>query len=326
MTNIAIIGAGLSGLTLAHTLKDYANVTLFEKSRGVGGRMATRRAAPFEFDHGAPFFRVKTNAFHTFIAPMITAGIVQRWDARFAEFEHKRIVNSRVWGSKPAHYVGAPSMNAIAKWLAQNVDVRLNTKVVNLQRHDAWDVIDEHDAHIGTFDWVISTAPSQQTIKLLPSSFQNYHNLASTKMSGCFSLMLGFTDKLAVNFDAALVRDADISWISVNSSKPGRSSPFCLVVHATNQWADKHIDDDKHKVMQHLCDETSEIIGHDVSIAQHKSVHAWRFANIEKQNKPPLYIDTDLQLAACGDWCTQGIVEGAFTSACHLAKAVSAVI
>ena len=87
MTKIAIIGAGLLGLTAAHDLKEHANVTLYEKSRGVGGRLATRRAEPFSFDHGAQFFKARSKAFVDFIDPMIQDGTVQRWDARFAEIE-----------------------------------------------------------------------------------------------------------------------------------------------------------------------------------------------------------------------------------------------
>ena len=59
--NIAIIGAGISGLSLANMLKDIANVKVFEKSRGFGGRVATRYSEDFEFDHGAQFFTIKTN-------------------------------------------------------------------------------------------------------------------------------------------------------------------------------------------------------------------------------------------------------------------------
>jgi len=56
---IAIIGTGISGITIAQNLKDFANVSLFEKSRGVGGRMASRRSGPYEFDHGAQFLLLK---------------------------------------------------------------------------------------------------------------------------------------------------------------------------------------------------------------------------------------------------------------------------
>ncbi|MFZ9092741.1 MAG: NAD(P)-binding protein [Planctomycetaceae bacterium] len=44
MKSVAIIGAGLSGLTLANRLQNRAEVTVFEKSGGFGGRMATRHA------------------------------------------------------------------------------------------------------------------------------------------------------------------------------------------------------------------------------------------------------------------------------------------
>ena len=58
MPSVAIIGAGMSGLAAARVLSDagYA-VTIFEKSRGVGGRAATRRRAGFIYDHGAQYIR-----------------------------------------------------------------------------------------------------------------------------------------------------------------------------------------------------------------------------------------------------------------------------
>ena len=68
MKKIAIIGAGLSGLSIAHLLKENADITLFEKARGVSGRMSTRRAEPYFFDHGAQYFTARTKAFQDFMS------------------------------------------------------------------------------------------------------------------------------------------------------------------------------------------------------------------------------------------------------------------
>ena len=66
MKNIAIIGAGIAGISLANLLQKKVNLTVFEKSRGVGGRMATRRAAPYQFNHGAQYFKIANKAFKDF--------------------------------------------------------------------------------------------------------------------------------------------------------------------------------------------------------------------------------------------------------------------
>ena len=58
--HIAIIGAGMAGVTCARTLRQAGHkVTIFEKSRGLGGRMATRASAFGSFDHGAQYFTVR---------------------------------------------------------------------------------------------------------------------------------------------------------------------------------------------------------------------------------------------------------------------------
>jgi predicted NAD/FAD-dependent oxidoreductase len=132
--------------------------------------------------------------------------------------------------------------------------------------------------------------------------------------------MLGFNKPLPLPWDAALVRNADISWISVNSSKPGRPNGFSLLIDSTNAWAERHLDDERQQVQQYLCSEVSQVIGHDVMQADHIALHGWRYANIGKQQGVASLLDEENKLAACGDWCIQGRVESAFTSAIHLAN------
>jgi renalase len=134
--------------------------------------------------------------------------------------------------------------------------------------------------------------------------------------------MFGFQNSLAIDFDAALVRGEDISWISVNSSKPPRDQAFCLLVHSTNKWSDEHIVDDRNQVMEYLCQQTSEIIGHDVCKADHIALHSWRYANIQKQMGETYLIDQNENIGVCGDWLIQGRVEPAFTSGYELANKI----
>jgi predicted NAD/FAD-dependent oxidoreductase len=110
-----------------------------------------------------------------------------------------------------------------------------------------------------------------------------------------------------------------VSWIAVNSHKPQRKNRFTLMVHSSAEYAEAYFDDSREKVIQHLISETSRIIQHDVSSADYKTVHGWRYANNLKKNKnSAIFLDHEHKIAACGDWCLDGRVEGAFTSAYNL--------
>ena len=138
--------------------------------------------------------------------------------------------------------------------------------------------------------------------------------------------MLGFKRAPSLEWDAALISDADISWVSINSSKPGRAKSFSMLVHSTNAWAEKHLSDDSQSVISYLNKETSRIIGHDTNKANHISLHAWRYANIGKQAKSDLLIDYENKLASCGDWLTHGRVESAFEAGFTMAKEFKKII
>ena len=323
MIKIAIIGTGMSALSVAHLLGEQADVTLFDKARGVSGRMSTRRAESYRFDHGAQYFTARTEAFQSFIKPLIESGLIKRWNARYVKFDRGTVIERKNWTRDEPRYVGVPGMNNIAKKLAEGLTIHLKTKITSLQRvKGAWHLLDEQGTVHRDYDWVISTVPSPQAVELLPASFKYHDEIRHIEMRPCFALMLGFSEKLALEFDAAHVMHADISWGAVNSSKPGRSGPWALVVHSSELYAKKHLFDGREAVIKHLSDETSSIIGHDVSRADFKAVHGWHFANNAKRDACSVFLDQDLNLAACGDWCQGGRVEGAFTSAVHLANAM----
>ena len=323
MTKIAIIGAGLSGLSAAHLLNDDAEITLFEKARGVGGRMSTRRTNSCLFDHGAQYFTARTQAFQDFIQPLIDEGIIEQWSPRYAKFDGHQIIEQKNWIDEEPRYVGVPNMNNVAKYLAENFDININTHIKAIEHKEKWQMINNEGAEFGDFDWVISTAPSPQTIELLPKSFKYYSDIQTIKMKACFSLMLGFEQSLPLKFDAAHISNSTVSWLAVNSNKPRRTECFTLIVHSSEEYAEAHINDDSEKVMKHLIAETSKIIEHDVSNANYKTIHKWRYAqNAKRKGNSPIFLDKVNQLAVCGDWCLGGRVEGAFTSAYNLVNAM----
>lgn len=319
---IAIIGAGLAGLIVARELNSHADVTVFDKSRGVGGRLATRYADHLKFDHGAQYFTVKTQEFEQFIQPLIEKEIIARWDASFVEFKGSEVVQERQWDNEYPHYVGTPKMNEIGKYLAKDLNIQLNTRVETIEKEEeGWQLIDNEKNSLGEFDFVVIAAPAQQTAALLPTNAKFYDEVGKIKMQGCFTLMLGFDKPLPLNFDAALVKEADISWISVNSGKPQRGNDYTLVVHATNNWADEHMEEDKTKVQEHLISELERVTNVDIKTnLNHNIIHRWRYANIAKQQGEPALYDIDNKIGVCGDWLIQGRVESAFTSGASLAK------
>ncbi len=320
MTKIAIIGAGLSGLSAAHLLKDYADITLFEKARGVSGRISTRRAEPISLITVRNILRLEQSRFRISFNPYSTKAS-SKGGMHYVKFKGNQIIERRNWRDEEPRYVGVPGMNHVAKFLAKRQNIHINTRIASLNHQDTWQLTDEQGQQYPGFDWVICTAPSPQAVDLLPDSFKYHADIQAIKMHACFSLMLGFEQNITLDFEAAHVTDSDLSWIAVNSHKPQRPDLFTLMVHSSEDYAEAHIDDDRDDVMQHLINETSHIIGQDVSQANYKTIHGWRYANnADKKQKSSIFIDQDLKLAACGDWCLGGRVEGAFTSAYDLTK------
>lgn len=309
--HIAIIGAGLAGLAAARALSkampDTAQITVFDKSRGVSGRLATRYADPWQFDHGAQYFTARTADFKAEISQLAAEGVVAVWQPRTG------LTPPRRSGSR---YVAVPKMNALGKALADGLDIVKGTQITAMERIGGfWHLTDEAGTVWGQYDHVICAVPSPQVQALLPQDFEDRAILDEVRMLPTFTAMLGFAGPWSGDWDM-LHPDSDmINIISVNSSKPGRDkSVTSIVIHAENDWSAANVDADKTQVLADIVREFEGVSGVDARLAKHKSVHRWLYANVGEPAGTDFLFDAAQNIVACGDWCLEGRVEAAWLS------------
>lgn len=323
MKRIAIIGAGLSGLVTAKRLRPYAEITVFEKARGVGGRMSTRYADDYRFDHGAQYFTLRQDASRAFLQDQLKDGTISRWNAARAELKGSEEAALAPWQEGRPRFVAAPNMNSLCKSLAEGLDVRVKTKITEIAgKAGYWQLVDEHGTDHGSFDWVVVSAPAPQTATLMPPCFTMHDAIISAKMAGCFTLMVGLKETPDLSWQAAQISGSVLAWIAINSSKPERPHACALVLQARNDWSEDHMEVNPDWVRTELLKEGSRITGTDLQKASSIQMHRWRYANVVRPASSSLLLDSANQLAACGDWCVEGKVEGAALSALTLADAM----
>lgn len=316
---IGIIGAGISGLVAAEALSKHFEVVIFEKSRGVGGRMATRYAEPYYFDHGAQCFTARTEDFQKFLDNYISDGIIKEWNGKIVNLQKNHPETQRIWSE--IHYVACPNMNSLCKKLSDRLDIRKNTEIgpLKIRKDNLWTLEDINGKKLGEFDIIISTAPPVQTANLFKEFVQN-PVYAKSNMQSCFALMIGLNRKWDRDWIAAKVINNPIKWISVNSSKPNRNSDVTsLVIHSKSNWAKRFLNENIIDLQNQLLEELSLILLENIK-PDYISMHKWKYAIVGDPSKLGIYYDPKLGLASTSDWCSTSRIEEVYLSAKNLVK------
>ncbi|MEM6482428.1 MAG: FAD-dependent oxidoreductase, partial [Pseudomonadota bacterium] len=219
---IAVIGAGLTGLTCANELAQsgYAPVVL-DKGRGIGGRLATRRVGNgFQFDHGAQYLSAKSAEFAAFLEERTQNGALETWSG----------------GSDKAHFVGVPAMRSLATSLVNGLEIRSAMEVSGIRiNRNAVDVTVSGD--LLSFDHVILTIPAPQVPPLIGTDHPLSKRVAGVAMTPNLTLMAGFAARDAGPFLTRRDPQADLAWIARDDSKPGRGDHACWVAQASLDWS-----------------------------------------------------------------------------------------
>lgn len=317
-----MIGAGIAGLTCARTLAENGiNVTVFDKSRGVGGRTSTRRSGEhLRFNHGAQYFTVMSEEFGRHVKNWLATDVITSWDGRVVVLNDSgRIEETN--DSKP-RYIGTSGMNAVAKFLADGLNVTLKTRIESLaSQHGQWVLNDEHGESDGAFDVVVVAIPSSQAAELLAGVHPFADRCQSVKMLPTMAAMVSFDQPLNVDFDAAFVQSSKLAW-AMRFPNLSATNTDCWTLHGTNEWSEQIVDNEVSDSAAELLQEFISMTGEDDASVQSVAGHRWRYAVADEPLEALSLCDANCGLFVCGDWCVGNRVESAWASGQDTAKAI----
>ncbi len=306
MPTVAIIGAGMAGLSCAQVLAASGwSVTLFDKGRRPGGRMASRLLdtpqGSASFDFGAQYFTVRDPGFADEVARWSEAGLAARWPE-----------------ARPDAWIGVPTMNSVLQELAAQHDVHFAHHVSGLAREGGrWRLLGE-GMPLRHFDAAVLALPAEQAAPILTlHDFDLARAALYARSQPCWTGMFAFDAPLP--FGEHTVRDHGLlAWAARNSAKPGRGGPESWVVQATPQWSTAHLEMTPEDVGPHLLGALAKATGGALSAPMAQSIHRWRYALSAGTGLSCLW-NGALRIGACGDWLLGPRVECAWISGRRLA-------
>jgi predicted NAD/FAD-dependent oxidoreductase len=323
---VAIIGAGVSGAAVAHLLHREAEIVIFEKSRGLGGRLSTRRIDGLgSFDHGAQFFTCRSAAFEAVLRKPIQDGQIVPWDAPLVRID--AVTGEREAATPGPRYVGVGKAATLVQSLLSGTQLalRLETEVARvIWREGLWRLIGKTGDDLGAFHMLVVTTPPHQAASLLEGEANDgalVQRLRTIQMDPCWCVMLHWSTVGRETFGGAFVKNSPIAWIARNDRKPGRSqaSGELWTVHATGPWSAGWSKEEKVHVERQLKEAMQQLVGRSDEPAWVQS-HYWRYAQAVDAQPEPFYWQESQRLGLAGDWFPGARVEGAFLSGWHLGQ------
>ncbi|MGB5673278.1 MAG: FAD-dependent oxidoreductase, partial [Gemmatimonadota bacterium] len=300
---VAIVGAGVAGLSAARHLRQHGlAVRVFEKSRGLGGRSATRRANGLSFDHGAQYFTVRDPRMAEVVTSLEERGGVARWEPRVV-----RLNADGSWSgaTDSERYVGVPGMSALGAALAGDTPVLTGTRIESIRPtgDGEWKLASAEGPLVETYAAVIVSCPPAQSADLLEGVAPALADACrEVRMLPCWAAMVAFEETLDVGFDAAFIEDRTLAWAARESSKPGRRGlPECWTLHASPPWSEERLEDDRDVLGESLLNRFLDLTGSAPVSAIHLTAHRWRFARSADPRRLDPVVDPGAPIALAGD-------------------------
>ena len=332
MFDVAVIGAGMAGLSCAQRLRQAGySVAVVEKSRGAGGRVATRRVQGTRADHGARYLEPQGDAVQGLIKALVDRHILKLWTDTVWEF-----IQGELSAIASSCYVAPAGMNAIGKYLAEGVEIWFGRRVQAISTTDnqMWHLsLEVTDDNLQTPQELIAKAvvvaiPAPQAVMFLNSEigFKSdlIDKLRSVEYDPCITVMAGYPatkqqdlSNLNLQWKSVSFPDnSDLAWVGLDSSKRLDQQQPVFVVHSSANFAERYLEaGDLETVGRELLDRTSEYLMPWLKQPEWLQVHRWRYAFC--RNPLPvscLPAGGNLPLVCAGDLCGEGQIEGALRS------------
>lgn len=315
---VAVIGAGLSGLRCASLLANAGlTVSVFEKSRGTGGRLSSSRLGALTADLGVPFIETQLPDFREWL--LQHPGTIERWRPYQTDFALTQPIQSlerELW-------VGVPRSSMLTRLLAEGVHLHTETRV-SVAWPDRQGILlrDDQTEMLGHFDTVIIATPAPQAVPLLDALQSSQTRAAAVKMQPAWVLSLELEERPAslAHIDLIEGEHPEFSRILRDSSKPQRSGEV-WTLQANSAWSEAYLNLSGETVMHELVAALVALTGDPVQVSQYRA-HRWLYCDTQHSESVNALWDPHKGVGVCGEWLAGGGVDGAWKSGSELAQMI----
>lgn len=309
LQEVLIVGAGLSGLLAALRLQQAGHqVTVLDKARTTGGRLATRQIGPGVADTGAQFFTVREAAFQHYVDAWQRAGLVYIWSTGWSD-------GSLIAGAPNdgyPRYAVKDGMNALAQHLteqlaAQGTTIRTEHRITQLrQLGERWQVTDEQGQQF-TSDALLLTPPVPQSLAFLDAgnvglSPEDRAALERIAYAPCLCALFWLEGEMTLPAPGALQRPGtDLAWVADNQRKGISPAATLVTVHAGPAYSATHYDVPEDELLATFQASLQPFLRGKFKLHE-AQLKRWRYAlptvthparYLQAQGLPPLYFGGD---------------------------------
>ena len=338
---VAVIGAGFTGCLLT-TFLDSASidVSIFEKSRGCGGRASTKQTDWGQCDLGASIVHAQKVDFIDFMQAMCEQDLASKWPTNIFVSQCNTLTKQTLenFVSDKVHYVFNSKMNAVCRHWIKNANLLTNNLISQIRHIDGkgWQLKSNEVWQTELFDKVVLTAPWPQTQVIIEQS-ELPINLPELSQSwtSCWSIgiKLEQSEKLDTpNIDLVYLKKQPIQTLIRDSVKPlrphtsasqSKAKSEIWVAQLDNKLSDKLGKLGKEKAISIATNGLCELLNIPEQSVSNTYAHYWGFAK-PCDDQPPLGILSQQKhgLYVGGDWSFGASIESAHEAALTMSQAI----
>lgn len=336
MWDVAIIGAGLSGIACAQQLTAAGyRVCILDKSRGLGGRMATRRVSRpaiskvVRVDHGLRYWQPRTKELQALTQKLLAEGVLMPWQVRAYEIRQRGLLTPVAQTAEDRKYVATAGMSAIAKFLTQDFtpgeNLLTDHRAVSLShRGSHWQIECQSGAVVRAERCAIAIPAPQAVVLLhscveaagLPDDLSDRLTKAIDSLNAvtyfpCLSVLAGYSsrhrhDMGELDPNGWMVTDyagTSTDWTGLDSSKRQQADSPVIVIHSKAAFAQQYIDTgDLQPAASVLLRANARKFAEWIAQPEWFQVHRWRYAQVNSAY-PDASLAIGNTLVCGGDWC-----------------------
>jgi predicted NAD/FAD-dependent oxidoreductase len=301
---IIILGAGISGIACALSLHENFDVQIFEKSKGVGGRLCAKNTREGLFHYGAQYCTAQSSAFQNFLIEN---------DAEYfsgSSFDLK--TNSCIHTQN--FFVGVNGMHSLLKNYNKILNMHFNHRVIRVDEKKKLVHFESGDTE--SYDLIISSLPLPQAQEIFETEIAH-----DATFDPCISMGMIFDGQTNNEHNAYKNINQDISWLSSSKFYNAQNNETWVLQFSPQTSLEMF--DYSNKSLEARCDDAVKDIVEGKYTIIHCGIFKWKFALCKRSNLEKKFVSISDDAFAIGDWNISPRIESAYISGKELGKFIT---